>query len=100
MALLAWMGMFIRLETMRDVAIILVLSMPVSMPNCLWHFKIMAISSSDVLPARSPTPFMVTSTWRAPFKIPAMVLAVAMPKSLWQWVEIMALSMLQTLFTK
>ena len=30
----------------------------------------MAISSSEVLPARSPIPLMVTSTWRAPFKTP------------------------------
>ena len=84
--------MFISELTMREVAAIFRVLMFVSMPRW-WHFRIMAISSSDVLPARSPMPFTVTSTWRAPFSTPARVQAVAMPKSLWQWVEMMACSM-------
>ena len=46
----------------------------------------MTTSSSDALPARSPRPLMVTSTWRAPAWMAASVLAVARPRSLWQWV--------------
>ena len=42
-------------------------------------------SSSEALPARSPRPLMVTSTWRAPAWTAASVLAVARPRSLWQW---------------
>jgi len=41
----------------------------------------------EVLPARSPIPLIVTSTCRAPFKIPESVLAVARPRSLWQCVD-------------
>ena len=41
--------------------------------------------------ARSPIPLIVTSTWRAPFSTPAIVLAVAIPRSLWQCVEMTAL---------
>ena len=70
--------------------------MLVSMSMSLWHLIIMATSSSDVLPARSPMPLMVTSTCRAPFSTPAMVLAVAMPRSLWQCVEMTALWMPST----
>ena len=60
----------------------------------------MAISSRAVLPARSPTPLIVTSHWRAPFSRPDIVLAVAMPRSLWQWVEMIALSMPSTWSTR
>ncbi len=42
-------------------------------------------SSSDALPARSPRPLIVTSTWRAPAWTAASVFAVARPRSLWQW---------------
>jgi len=52
----------------------------------------MTISSIEVFPARSPIPFIVTSTCRAPPITPASVLAVARPRSLWQCVEKMALS--------
>jgi len=50
-------------------------------------------SSSEVFPARSPIPLTVTSAWRAPARIPASVLAVAIPRSLWQWVDTMQPSM-------
>ena len=44
-------------------------------------------SSKLVFPARSPKPFIVTSTCLAPFWAPFNVFAVASPKSLWQWAE-------------
>src|SRR5277367_5616937 len=46
-----------------------------------------ATSSRVALPARSPMPLMVHSTWRAPPSMPARELATAMPRSLWQWAE-------------
>ena len=44
------------------------------------------ISSSEALPARSPMPLMVHSTWRAPARIADRLLATARPRSSWQWV--------------
>ena len=49
---------------------------------------IIAISSSEQLPARSPIPLTATSICRAPFSMPASELATASPRSLWQCVEI------------
>ena len=49
---------------------------------------IIAISSSEQLPARSPIPLTATSTWPAPFSMPASEFATASPRSLWQCVEI------------
>ena len=54
-------------------------------------------SSSAVLPARSPRPLMVHSIWRAPFLTPSRASAVAMPRSLWVWTEMMTFSMPMTL---
>jgi len=42
------------------------------------------------LPARSPMPLMVHSTWRAPWPMAARELATPKPRSLWQWTLIMA----------
>jgi hypothetical protein len=57
----------------------------------------MTTSSSEQLPARSPRPLMVHSTWRAPpIFTPASELATAMPRSLWQCTDQMALSELGT----
>ena len=50
------------------------------------------------LPARSPMPLMVHSIWRAPASTARSELATARPRSLWQWTEMTALSMLGTLF--
>ena len=61
-------------------------------------FSAITISSSAALPARSPMPLMVHSIWRAPPSTPASELATAMPRSLWQWVEKIALSVLGTRF--
>ena len=46
----------------------------------------MTISSMAALPARSPMPFTVHSTCRAPAWTAARELATARPRSLWQWV--------------
>lgn len=54
--------------------------------------KIITTSSKEVFPARSPIPLMVHSICLAPFVTPAMELAVANPKSLWQWHDKIALS--------
>ena len=62
MALFGCTGIFISELTIRLTGYILVVFMFVSMPKPLWHLSIMAISSSDVLPALSPIPFIVTST--------------------------------------
>ena len=56
----------------------------------------MTISSIAALPARSPRPLIVHSTCRAPLATPARLFATARPKSLWQWVETIALSMFGT----
>ena len=45
------------------------------------------ISSKDALPARSPIPLMVHSTWRAPLATAASEFATASPRSLWQCAE-------------
>ncbi len=50
----------------------------------------MTISSSEALPARSPMPLIVHSTWRAPPLTAASVLATARPRSSWQWALKMA----------
>ena len=50
------------------------------------------ISSSDALPARSPMPLIVHSTWRTPPSNAARLLATASPRSSWQCVLKIALS--------
>ena len=62
MALLACTGMFMRLDTMRLVLVMRVESIEVSIFMPLWHLNAITTSSNAVLPARSPMPFMVTST--------------------------------------
>ena len=47
------------------------------------NFKPMITSSSAAFPARSPKPLIVVLTNFAPALIPAMALAVAIPRSLW-----------------
>src|SRR5271166_1061644 len=56
----------------------------------------MTTSSRAQLPARSPRPLMVHSTWRAPSRIAARLLATARPRSLWQWTLSTTLSMPRT----
>ena len=56
----------------------------------------MTTSSSEALPARSPMPLIVHSTWRAPASQPARLLATARPRSSWQWVLMIARSIFET----
>ena len=66
---------------------ILVVSMPVRYGRMSLRTLIaITTSSSAVLPARSPRPLIVHSICRAPASTAARALAVAMPRSLWQWV--------------
>ena len=62
----------------------------------------MAITTSSraALPALSPIPLIVHSICLAPAITPAKELATAKPRSLWQCVDNIALSMLGTLFIK
>ena len=92
--------MFIRLDTRCEALVIRRELMFVSTATSLWQRSVITTSSSEVLPARSPMPLIVTSACRAPFRMPLSVLAVAMPRSLWQWVEMIARSMLGTLSTR
>ena len=95
-ALFGWTGMFIRLDTRCEALVISCERIPVSISTSLWQRSVMTTSSSEVLPARSPMPLIVTSACRAPFRMPLSVLAVAMPRSLWQCVERIARSILGT----
>ena len=61
---------------------------------------IIATSSSEQFPARSPIPFTATSTWRAPFATPAIEFATASPRSLWQWTLKTTFSAPRTCFFK
>ena len=57
----------------------------------------MTISSRLALPARSPMPLTVHSTWVAPARMQARELATAMPRSSWQWTEMSVFSTPATL---
>ncbi len=73
--------------------------MPVVACSASWRVRsAIATSSRLALPARSPMPLMVHSTWRAPAWIAASVFATARPRSLWLWVEKMTFSAPGTLF--
>ena len=93
MALLGWTDHAGVAADHAAGAVICVVSMPVSRLKT-WRrvLSAMTTSSSEVLPARSPMPLMVTSTWRAPLCMPARVLAVASPRSLWQCTEMTTFS--------
>ncbi len=84
-------------DTRREQLTICVVSSRVSQPNRSWRVRTaITISSSEALPARSPRPLMVHSTWRAPLRTAARELATASPRSLWQCTENTALSELGT----
>jgi len=79
------MAMPVMLDSRRLVGNRRFVSMPVWKPNSDSRvFIAITISSSEQLPARSPMPLMVHSTWRAPARTAARLLATAMPRSLWQ----------------
>ena len=80
-------------ETSFDAGTICVVSMRVVHGKTSWRVRTaITISSSDALPARSPRPLIVHSTWRAPFMTAASELATARPRSLWQCTDHTALS--------
>src|SRR5690606_41034455 len=88
MALFGCTGKPVMLDTRRDVLRMCSVTIPVSTWNTSWRVrKAMTISSSAALPARSPRPLMVHSTWRAPAVTAASELATASPRSLWQCTE-------------
>ena len=69
------------------LSLLLVTPMATRSPTHPLRSMAITISSREALPARSPMPLMVHSTWRAPSAAPARLLAVASPRSFWQWVE-------------
>ena len=72
--------------TRRLVRAISLVSTPVSQSKRSLRVRsAMTTSSREVLPARSPMPLMAHSTWVAPARTAASELAVARPRSLWQW---------------
>ena len=97
MALLYWTGKPVTFDTSLETRLSMVVLMPVVKGMMsLRTFSAITISSSAALPARSPMPLMVHSTWRAPASTPARELATARPRSLWTWVEKITLSALGT----
>ena len=70
-----------------------VVSMPVTQgKTSLRVLTAITISSSEAFPARSPSPLIVHSTWRAPCMTAESELATAIPRSLWQCTDQTALS--------
>src|SRR5258706_6366980 len=67
--------------------------MPLSPGKTSWRVRpAIPFSSSEALPARSPRPLIVHSTWRAPFNTADSEFATASPRSLWQCTDHTALS--------
>ena len=92
-ALFGCTGKPVMPDTSFDAATICVVSMRVVHGNTSLRVRTaITISSSDALPARSPRPLIVHSTWRAPFITAASELATASPRSLWQCTDQTALS--------
>ena len=93
-ALFLWMESPMRAETILLVFMISFVLIPVrrflKISFRVWIAR--TTSSRAAFPARSPIPFMVTSACLAPARIPASVLAVAIPRSLWQCMERTTLS--------
>ena len=79
---------------MREAGTIWVVSMPSrGRSSRVRVLTAITTSSSEQLPARSPRPLIVHSIWRAPpIFTPASELATAMPRSLWQCTDQIALS--------
>ncbi len=98
-ALLRGIGRPVMLESRRLVGNRRLLSMPVCSPKSASRVLIaITTSSSEQLPARSPMPLMVHSTWRAPARTAARELATAMPRSSWQCTLNVTLSAPRTCF--
>ena len=98
-ALLNCTGNPVALDTIFDALLINSVFIPVSYGIKSFLVLIaITISSSAAFPALSPIPFIVHSICLTPADNPASALATANPKSLWQWAEIIALSIFGTLF--
>ena len=83
----------LTVATSRLACMIRVVSMPVRYGMMSLRTRIAITTSSiAVLPARSPSPLIVHSICRAPASTAASALAVAMPRSLWQWVAMVIAS--------
>ena len=93
-ALFGWTTKPVVWATRREAGTICEASMPTSRPKKSRRVRTaITTSSREQLPARSPRPLIVHSTWRAPPSVtPASELATAMPRSLWQCTDQMALS--------
>ena len=101
MALLYWTGNPVAFETIFEALLKSVVLIPVSY-GIKSGLVLIAITTSSraAFPALSPKPFIVHSICLAPAWTPANELATAKPKSLWQWVDKIALSIFGTLFNK
>ena len=85
MALLGCTGTPVMLESIWLVRYSSWVAMPVSKGSRSRRtLRAITTSSREQLPARSPMPLMVHSTWRAPASTAARLLATARPRSLWQ----------------
>ena len=99
MALFGATGKEVIFETRRlagMISLVLILVSMLKAAECV--LMAMTISSREQLPALSPRPFTAHSTCLAPFLTPAKELAVARPRSSWQWVEKQAFLKLGTCF--
>src|SRR3972149_5360498 len=82
MALLGWTTIPVSCETSRLVRWIWVVSTLVVTPKkSLRVFSAITTSSRAALPARSPRPLTQTSTWRAPARTAARLLATERPRA-------------------
>ena len=89
MAWFAWTAMPVYRATILLVRMICFVSTVQCTGKCCGRVRsAMTTSSSEVLPARSPSELRVTSTCRAPAPTAARELAVARPRSLWQCVDL------------
>ena len=83
--------------TKRLVRYSWVVSTPTLIPKkSLRVAKPMITSSMEAFPALSPMPLMQPSTCLAPTWTAARLFATERPRSLWQWTDMTALSMLGT----
>ena len=98
-ALLYWTGKPVTFDTSFDALLSNVVFIPVSYGIKSFLVLIAITTSSNAaLPALSPIPLIVHSICLAPAWTPASEFATAKPKSLWQCVDKIALSMFGTLF--
>ncbi len=96
-ALFGWTGMPVICVRSREAWWMYSVLIPVWRPKRSFRVLMaMTTSSIALFPARSPIPLIVHSTWRAPFFTAASALAVASPRSLWQWTEMTAWRMFGT----